>query len=26
MNHHAGEKVKVEAPGGAFVVEVLKVE
>ncbi len=26
MNRHSGEKVKVEAPGGAFVVEVLKVE
>ena len=26
MNRHAEEKVKVEAPGGAFVVEVLKVE
>jgi transcription elongation factor GreA len=26
MNRHAGEKVKVEAPGGAFVVEVLRVE
>ncbi len=26
MNRHTGEKVKVEAPGGAFVVEVLKVE
>ena len=26
MNRHSGEKVKVEAPGGAFVVEVLRVE
>lgn len=26
MNRHAGDKVKVEAPGGAFSVEVLSVE
>jgi transcription elongation factor GreA len=26
MKHHVGEKVKVEAPGGTFIVEVLKVE
>ena len=26
MNRHTGEKVKVEAPGGAFVVEVLKID
>jgi transcription elongation factor GreA len=26
MDHRAGEKVKVEAPGGSFFVQVLKVE
>lgn len=26
MDHRAGDKVKVEAPGGAFFVQVLKVE
>ena len=25
LNHKVGDKVKVEAPGGAFVVEVLKI-
>ena len=26
MKHHTGDKVKVEAPGGTFTIEVLKVE